>query len=131
MTIARTDTLVKRLAEALGIGECHEATIRLAAGELVTITTKRFVLDRDCDAIADVIREEKYALVRAAGSSWIPLDERLPPKNLEVLIRGVHDGVSSVYIGHLGFRGWSIKSGRERGYSWAPTHWMTVPEVTA
>jgi hypothetical protein len=124
-----TNTLVKRLAEALGIADCHEATIRLAAGELVTVTTKRFVLDKECDKVADVVREEKYALVPTGTSPWIPVSERLPPRHLEVLIRGVYYGDSSVYVGHMETTGWSIKSGREWGYSWKPTHWMTVPEV--
>lgn len=122
--VAGPDPVAKRLAESIGLRNCRNATIRMAVDEVMTVTATTYVERDEAGRMIDVLKDMKYTLVR-----WIPLSERLPPKNVEVLIRGVYDSDPSVYVGHLHTTGWMVKSGREWGYSWSPTHWMPVPEV--
>lgn len=58
---------------------------------------------------------------------WIPVTERLPEKNVEVLVyNGKYFEVAEYYTHHIGsisFDKWSVPQ-----YWGIPTHWMPLPE---
>lgn len=61
MAIVNPSEAVARLAEALGVSKCRSATIRLAAGEVVTITSECCATSEQIDGVAAVIEEFEIA----------------------------------------------------------------------
>lgn len=58
---------------------------------------------------------------------WIPVAERMPEKDVDVLVwNGCHIWVSDFFTWHIGSIG--IDSWRKPQYSADPTHWMPLPE---
>lgn len=65
MAVEGTSKAVRALSNALGLQLCREATIRLAVGDVVTVSTQCYATDQQLNALTDQIVSRRMVLVDA------------------------------------------------------------------
>lgn len=128
MAIAAPSDEVIRLVEALGLRtkNTREVTLRMAVNEVVAVNTVEHVNGEQIGALAAELKERQYRLSR-----WIPVEERLPEKGVDVLVASPcpNSNVPNIDIASWGSEGEQEPVWRDSDCGRiCPTHWMPLPE---
>jgi hypothetical protein len=131
MAVIPPNAAINRILAALGLENVRSLKINAAVNHAVTVVTEQYVTGSQLNDLATALETKEWVLVPKDAGRWIPVEERLPEEDEDVLVIEEDGGMLVANRNDRGNWGHSFGSGGPSdGRAW-PTHWMPLPEPPA